>query len=87
MQAETLTRASWQQLLAVNADVNAKIVPETDQDNYHVAEYWTYPADGRGDCEDIALEKRRELIADRLGSERAADDGRARSRTATATPC
>ena len=63
VQAETLTDRSWQQLIAVNDEVNAKIVPETDQDNYHVAEYWTYPSDGRGDCEDIALEKRRELVA------------------------
>ncbi len=38
------------------------IVPETDQDLYKVAEYWTYP-DGRGDCEDIALAKRKALIA------------------------
>jgi len=60
---ETLSSASWSQLIAVNDQVNAKIVPQTDQDNYHVAEYWTYPSDGRGDCEDIALEKRRELIA------------------------
>jgi len=58
---ETLTEASWENLVAVNDDVNAKIVPETDQDLYHMAEFWTYP-DGRGDCEDIALEKRRELV-------------------------
>ena len=63
VQAETLTDQSWQQLIAVNDAVNAKIMPETDQDNYHVAEYWTYPTDGRGDCEDIALQKRRELIS------------------------
>jgi predicted transglutaminase-like cysteine proteinase len=63
VQAETLTPASWSQLIAVNDAVNRKIVPETDQDNYHQVEYWTYPADGRGDCEDIALEKQRELIA------------------------
>jgi predicted transglutaminase-like cysteine proteinase len=63
VQAEALTDASWQQLIAVNDDVNAKVVPQTDQDNYHVAEYWTYPTDGRGDCEDIALQKRRELIS------------------------
>ena len=58
---ETLTEANWTQLVAVNDDVNTRIVPETDADLYHVAEFWTYP-DGRGDCEDIALEKRRELI-------------------------
>lgn len=60
--AETLTDQSWQQLIAINDDVNSRIAPETDEDNYHVAEYWTYPTDGRGDCEDIALQKRRELI-------------------------
>ncbi|HVY52167.1 MAG TPA: transglutaminase-like cysteine peptidase [Devosia sp.] len=58
---ETLTQASWDQLIAVNDEVNQSIVPETDEDLYHVAEYWTYP-DGRGDCEDIALEKQKRLI-------------------------
>lgn len=59
---ETLSEASWRQLVAINDDVNATVTPQTDDDNYHVAEYWTYPVDGRGDCEDIALQKRRELI-------------------------
>src|SRR3569833_1988036 len=58
---ETLTQASWSQLTSVNDNVNATIVPETDEELYHKAEYWTYP-DGRGDCEDIALEKQRELV-------------------------
>jgi predicted transglutaminase-like cysteine proteinase len=58
---ETLTQANWNQLIAVNDDVNASIVPETDEDLYHVAEYWTYPST-RGDCEDIALEKQKRLI-------------------------
>jgi predicted transglutaminase-like cysteine proteinase len=61
--AEMLTQASWQQLTAVNDEVNRKIVPETDEQLYHVAEYWTYPTKGAGDCEDIALQKRKELIA------------------------
>lgn len=60
--AVVLTEALWTQLLAVNAQVNGTVIPETDEDLYKVAEYWTYP-DGYGDCEDIALEKRRELIA------------------------
>lgn len=58
-----LTPALWQQLLEVNTRLNVSIVPETDQQLYHVAEFWTYPH-GYGDCEDIALAKRRELIAD-----------------------
>ena len=61
VEVETLTEASWSQLTRINAGVNAAIVPETDEDLYKVAEYWTYPQ-GRGDCEDIALEKRRQLI-------------------------
>lgn len=63
VQVETLTPQSWDQLTAVNDDVNRRIVPETDLDLYHVEEYWTYPTANRGDCEDIALEKQRELIA------------------------
>ena len=63
VEVETLTQASWTQLTSVNDNVNASVVPETDEDLYHTAEYWTYP-DGRGDCEDIALEKQRQLIND-----------------------
>ena len=61
VEVEQLTQQSWNQLVAINDDVNSTIVPETDEDLYHLAEYWTYP-DGRGDCEDIALEKQRELV-------------------------
>ena len=60
---EALSEGRWKQLLEVNDAVNAAIIPETDADLYQVAEYWTYP-DGRGDCEDYVLEKRRQLIDD-----------------------
>jgi predicted transglutaminase-like cysteine proteinase len=59
--AVTLTEALWTELLQVNANVNSTVVPVTDDQLYQVAEYWTYPQ-GYGDCEDIALEKRRALI-------------------------
>jgi predicted transglutaminase-like cysteine proteinase len=59
--AVSLTEGLWQQLLAVNAEVNGTVVPVTDSELYQVAEFWTYP-NGYGDCEDYALEKRRELI-------------------------
>jgi predicted transglutaminase-like cysteine proteinase len=62
VEVEPLTERSWNELIAVNDDVNTSVVPVTDQDLYHQAEYWTYPA-GRGDCEDFALEKQRELAA------------------------
>ncbi len=61
-QIEALTEASWQQLVAVNDLINATVAPVTDQNLYNVNEYWTYP-NGSGDCEDFALEKRRQLIA------------------------
>ncbi|MGV8853961.1 MAG: transglutaminase-like cysteine peptidase [Devosia sp.] len=61
VQAVALTDALWQQLLAVNAHINSIVVPATDEQLYHVAEFWTYP-NGYGDCEDYALAKRRELI-------------------------
>jgi predicted transglutaminase-like cysteine proteinase len=49
-------------LVSINDHVNGSIAPETDKNLYNVAEYWTYP-NGTGDCEDYALEKRRQLIA------------------------
>lgn len=59
--AMSLTDARWNQLLEVNARSNATIVPVSDKDLYQVNEFWTYP-NGYGDCEDFALDKRRELI-------------------------
>jgi predicted transglutaminase-like cysteine proteinase len=41
--------------------MNSEIVPITDADLYKVGEFWTYPP-GYGDCEDIALAKRKALI-------------------------
>jgi predicted transglutaminase-like cysteine proteinase len=59
----TLTQELWEQLVAINNRMNSEIVPITDEDLYGVSEFWTYP-DGYGDCEDIALAKRRALIED-----------------------
>lgn len=62
VEVETLTEAGWRQLVSINDAINTSVTPITDQDLYHVNEYWTYPS-GSGDCEDFALEKRRHLIA------------------------
>jgi predicted transglutaminase-like cysteine proteinase len=59
--AVVLDESRWQQLVEVNNAANGSIVPITDADLYQVDELWTYP-DGYGDCEDIALAKRRQLI-------------------------
>lgn len=60
---ELMTDALWEQIVAINKRVNAAIVPMNDIDIYGQDELWTYPTDGRGDCEDYVLEKRRELAA------------------------
>lgn len=46
----------------INARVNRSISPLSDPENYGAPEYWTLPANGRGDCEDYALQKYRELL-------------------------
>jgi predicted transglutaminase-like cysteine proteinase len=57
-----LDERRWRELLAINAKVNRDIEPVTDIDHWGVAEKWSYPTDGKGDCEDYVLEKRKRLI-------------------------
>lgn len=56
-----MSKAAWAQLDAINRQVNNDIIPITDWDHYGVEDYWTYPDDGKGDCEKYVLEKRRRL--------------------------
>ncbi len=58
-----LTQARYAELDRINRMVNITVEPVTDQELYGVEEKWTYPVDGKGDCEDYVLEKRRQLIA------------------------
>ncbi len=58
----TLNDSTWQTLARTNSLVNETIWPEDDQKHYGRAEYWTIPTDGYGDCEDIALTKRKQLL-------------------------
>jgi predicted transglutaminase-like cysteine proteinase len=57
-----LTVERWNQLIAINDNVNTAISPVTDEEFYGRQEYWAYPEDGKGDCEDFVLLKRRELM-------------------------
>ena len=57
-----LTEASWRRIVKINADVNRSIKPVTDQEHWGTPERWSYPTDGKGDCEDYVLEKRRRLV-------------------------
>ena len=56
-----LTRKLWAKIIDVNNLVNTTVTPRTDREMWGVEEYWSYPANGYGDCEDYALEKRRLL--------------------------
>ena len=57
-----LDQATWALLNNVNNEVNRRIQPVTDKDHWGVAERWDLPSDGKGDCEDYALLKRKILI-------------------------
>ncbi len=58
-----LSRKLWAEIIKVNNSVNTRILPKTDIENYGVEDYWTFLDNGFGDCEDYALEKRRELMS------------------------
>ena len=57
-----LTQKSWDDLVKVNNWVNANVQPVTDLEHWGVVERWNYPDDGKGDCEDYVLLKRRMLM-------------------------
>jgi predicted transglutaminase-like cysteine proteinase len=57
-----LTNKVWKDLIRVNQWVNDSIAPITDMDHWGVVEKWSYPDDGKGDCEDYVLLKRRLLM-------------------------
>lgn len=57
-----LDRPTFQKVNAINQTVNRDVVPLSDIECYGREELWTLPEDGYGDCEDVALEKRRLLV-------------------------
>ncbi|MEI7806166.1 MAG: transglutaminase-like cysteine peptidase [Hyphomicrobiales bacterium] len=56
------TPKAWTDLVRVNKWVNDTIKPVTDLEHWGVVERWSYPDDGKGDCEDYVLLKRRMLM-------------------------
>ena len=58
-----LTPAKLETLRLVSREVNHTIKPVSDQDHWGVVDRWDFPDDGRGDCEDYQLLKRRRLEA------------------------
>jgi predicted transglutaminase-like cysteine proteinase len=57
-----LTGSTQQQIERINRLVNKLVEPVTDLDHWGAEDQWDYPMDGKGDCEDYALLKRRMLI-------------------------
>ena len=55
-----LTDETFHEITKVHVDVNRRVRYVADNSNT-TSDYWTLP-EGEGDCEDIALEKRRRLI-------------------------
>jgi predicted transglutaminase-like cysteine proteinase len=56
-----LTPQIWKTIVSVNQQVNSSIKAVTDADHFGVVDTWGFPDDGRGDCEDFQLLKRRIL--------------------------
>jgi predicted transglutaminase-like cysteine proteinase len=61
MPAVVLDQVHWAQLEQVQLKVDGKVVYQTDQRRFGVADFWE-PARKKGDCEDMALAKRARLI-------------------------
>jgi predicted transglutaminase-like cysteine proteinase len=57
----TLTPETWALIKRVNLKVNQTIEPITDRAHWGVNDRWDFPDDGKGDCEDIQLLKRKLL--------------------------
>ncbi len=61
-QAIDLTPAAMRTIQKINTWVNKNITPVSDMDHWGVVDQWDYPSDGKGDCEDYALLKRKLLL-------------------------
>lgn len=59
--APKVTEFGWSIIREINVSVNQTIIPRTDEDLYGKDEVWAYPIEA-GDCEDMALLKRKRLI-------------------------
>jgi len=46
----------------INRRVNVSVSQLSDPENYGVADYWTLPTNGNGDCEDFVLQKYKLLL-------------------------
>jgi predicted transglutaminase-like cysteine proteinase len=57
-----LTQQTWNTIVSVNRRVNTRIKPLTDKEHWGLVDRWEFPDDGKGDCEDFQLLKRKMLV-------------------------
>ena len=60
----TQTPKAMKEIERVDQWVNAHVKPVSDMEHWGVIDQWDYPSDGKGDCEDYALFKRKILIGE-----------------------
>lgn len=56
-----MTPKLWRTLISMNNKINREIEAVTDQEHWGVVDRWDFPTDGKGDCEDYVLLKRKRL--------------------------
>lgn len=56
-----MTPALWKMIVGMNHKINREIEPVTDTDHWGVVDRWDLAEDGRGDCEEYVLVKRKKL--------------------------
>ena len=56
-----MTPKLWKTVVALNSKINREIEAVTDEEHWGVVDRWDLPEDGKGDCEDYALLKRKRL--------------------------
>jgi predicted transglutaminase-like cysteine proteinase len=59
-----LTPEAMKEIERVDKWVNAHVKPVSDMEHWGVIDQWDYPTDGKGDCEDYALYKRKILMGE-----------------------
>lgn len=57
-----LTPETWKLIKDINQRWNDRITYMSDAEHYHEADYWTFPHDLLGDCEEYTIAKRQDLL-------------------------
>lgn len=57
-----LNQKNWKTIVSTNLRTNREIEPVTDMDHWGQIDRWDMAEDGKGDCEEYVLVKRRKLI-------------------------